>query len=66
MLKINTDVNLQSIQMDISPPIETNNPSDINREKIKKEENMTLLLSSAMERVRSFYLSTRGNALCHG
>ena len=51
MLKINTDVNLESKPMDISPPIETDNPSDTTEKKPEKEESATLL-SSSTEQVR--------------
>lgn len=51
MLKINPDVNLESKPMDISPPIETDNPSDTTEKKPEKEENATLL-SSSTEQVR--------------
>ena len=51
MLKINTDVNLESKPMDISPPIETDNPSDTAEKKPEKEED-TSLLSSSTEQVR--------------
>ena len=37
MLKINTDVNLESKPMDISPPIETHNPSDTTEKKPEEE-----------------------------
>ena len=61
MMKINTDVNLQSKPMDISPPLEANDPLDINKAKTEQEENMTLL-SSSIEQVRLYYPSTADNA----
>ena len=51
MLKINTDVNLESKPMDISPPIETNNPLGTNKGNTEQAENM-ILLSSLVEQVR--------------
>ena len=64
MLKINTDVDLESKPMDISPPVETNNPLDINKKKTEEEENMTLL-SSSTDQVRLYYPPTSDDPRCY-
>lgn len=65
MLNINENVSLPSNPMDMSPPIETNNPLDITEKKPDIEENRTLLssASSSIEQVRLPFFSSILNTL---
>ena len=64
MLKINADVNLESVQMDISPPTETNNLLDTKKENTEQEANRTSLSSSA-DQVRLSYSSAADHVRCY-